>query len=337
VLAHLLLAVGTLAATDRLPDWAHYAAYLRSFLLGGRAGLISYGFARWSPGLAVGAAVLASAAALLLLPRRSPAIVRGEPRLFVALAGVTAYEVALLSYVDNRSSTYLLPYVTLPLVLGVALWLTLLWRWRSDGAETPGRERRAGLVFAVAVAVVLISAAWPAIGGNFSESALAHAYPGGGLRAAVRRLWHPPPIDPRAPVGVRLIDRYVPGRRALIILPTVPDLAVEILMRSGRTSPMFIGDPIDDGFVPSVWLPKLRPEVAALRPGTRLLINGDTLRVLTDLRAHPGVDPTRTPLDFGDQEDEWLLLAIDRRFRIEPIARARDGLMIAQLTPRAAS
>jgi hypothetical protein len=331
VIAHVLLALITLLGTGALPDWGQYLAYIRSFLLGGQAGAISYGFARWSPGLAVGAATLFSAAALLLLVRRAPGIARREPVTLIALAGSTAYAIALLSYTDNRASTYLLPYVTLPLLLAATLWLSLLLRRRSECSE---RVRRGALAFTAAVSVLVISAAWPSVGGNFSETALAHAYPGGGLGAALNRLWHPPPIDPRAPEGERLLARYIPGRRALILLPTVPDLAVEILMRSRRASPMFIADPVDDSLVSSVWIPKLTAEVARLRPGTRLLINADTLTVLAALRAHPSIDPAAHPVDGGDQEDEWLLRAIDRRFALRPVYRDRDGLIVAALAPR---
>jgi hypothetical protein len=332
VIAHVLLALATLVGSGQLPDWGQYLAYIRSFLLGGRAGIISFGFADWSPGLAVGAAALASAAAVVLLVRRAPGVARRDPATLVALVGTTAYAIALLSYADNRSSTYLLPYVTLPLLIAAALWLALLLRQR----ECPQPIQRGGLAFALAVAVLLTTAAWTPISGNFSETALAHAYPGGGLGAALHRLWHPPAIDPRAPEGERLLHRFIPGPRALILLPTVPDLAVEILMRSGRTSPLFIADPIDDGLVPSVWLPKLRVQVARLRAGQRLLIDRSALKVLADLRAHPAVDPTRNPIDLGDQEDEWLLRAIDERCVIRPIYRDPGGLIVAQLAPRGA-
>lgn len=330
VLAHLLLVLITLAVTGSVPDWGQYIAYLRSFLLGGRAGVISFPFAPWSPGLAVGAAALASALALVLLIWRAPQAAARDLVRLVGLAGLTAYLIALLSYADNRSATYLLPYISLPLVLLLALWLSVV----QSAPAARGPASRGALALAMAAAVLLISSAWPAIHGNFEQSALAHAYPGGGLRAAVHRLWNPPAIDPRAPEGVRLLDRYIPGRRALILLPTVPDLSVEILMRSQRTSSMFIADPIDDGFVPSVWLPKLRAQVSRLRAGQRLLLDTDSLRVLRDLRAHPDVDPTRNPLDEGDQEDEWLLRAIDRRFLIRPLFRDSDGLIVARLASR---
>ena len=108
----------------------------------------------------------------------------------------------------------------------------------------------------------------------------------------MHRLLHPPPIDPRAPVGVRLLDRYVPGHRALIVLPVDPDLGVEILMRGGRTNSMFIGDPVDDSLVPSLWMQQAHaPRSPGLRAGQRLLIDEGTLLVLRGLCA-----PTRTSI-----------------------------------------
>ena len=331
VLAHLLLAAITLAGTGHLPAWGQYLTYIHSFLLGGQAGAISYGFSRWSPGLAVGAAAFASAAALVLLVRRAPQIARREPIALVALAGTTAYEIALLSYVDNRSSTYLLAYVALPLVIAGAIWLALALR---PGGDLTNVVRHGGLAVAISVAVVVIASAWPSIDRNFSESALAHAYPGGGLRAAVHRLWHPPPIDPRAPEGVRLLNRYAPGRKALIVLPLAPDLGIEILMRGHRTNSMFIADPVDDSLVPSLWMAKLTAQVQRLQAGQRLLIDRDALTVLDGLRAHPNIDPAKHPIDGGNQEVEWLLREIDRRFRLRPVYRDPDGLIVAELVPR---
>jgi hypothetical protein len=330
VTAHVVLALITLAITGELPDWGQYLTYIHSFLLGGQAGAITYGFPRWPPGLAVDAAAFASAAALVLLARRVPSVARREPVVTVALAGSTAYTIALMSYTDNRSLTYLLVYVSLPLLMAAVLWLVLILRAPESGIAV----RRAAGAFSVAVTVLMISAAWPLIGGNFSQSALAHAYPGGGLSADLHRLAHPPAIDPRAPVAVRLLNRYVPGHRALIVLPVDPDLGVEILMRGDRTNSMFIGDPVDDSLVPSLWMQKLTTEVARLRAGQRLLIDEGTLRVLAGLRAHPNIDPAAHPIDGGDQELEWLARQIDRRFAIKPIARARDGLIVAELQPR---
>jgi hypothetical protein len=327
VIVQAALAVGTLAGTGHLPAWGQYLSYAHAVLLGG-AGQISYGFARWPPGLAVGAGALASAAAIVLLARRRPALARREPAMLIALAGATAYEIAVLSYADNRSSTYLLPYIALPLVMCGVLWLALLLR-RGEV-----RPRRGGVAFALAVAVLLVSVAWPHVGGRFSRSALAHAYPGGGLRAAIHRLWHPPPIDPRAPEGERLLKRYMPGKRVLIVLPTVPDLGTEILMRSRKANAMFLGDPKADTLVPAVWLPRVRRSLAQLRPGTRLLTNGRALDVLATLRANPSIDPLKHNVASGVGELEWILLQIDRRFALRPVYRDPDGLIVAELSVR---
>ena len=114
----------------------------------------------------------------------------------------------------------------------------------------------------------------------------------------------------------------------------VPDLGVEILMRGGRANSLFIGDPVDDSLVPSLWMAKLTAEVRRLAPGERLLIDRDALTVLGGLRAHPRVDPQDHPIDGGNQQLEWLLRQLDRRFLLRPIYRDRDGLIVAELAPR---
>jgi hypothetical protein len=270
---------------------------------------------------------------VVLLLRQAPHLARRRPVLLIALAGLSGYQIALLSYADNRSSTYLLPYVTLPLLLAGALWLSLLLAGEREGSAL---YRRIGLALAIAVATLLISAGWPVANRNFTQSALAHAYPGGGLRAALHRLSHPAPIDPRAPEAQALLDRYIAGRHALIVLPVYPDLTIETLMRSGRSSPLYIGDPVDDSLVPSDWKAKLSAQVAQLRPGQRLLVDTTALDILNGLRAHPGIDPLLHPIEGGDQEDEWLLTQIGRRFDLRPVARGAYGLIVAELVPRSA-
>jgi hypothetical protein len=329
VCAHLILAVATLAVTGHLPDWGQYLAYINALLLGGREGSITFGFERWSPALAVGAAWLASAAAIVLLVRRRPEIVARERTTLIALTGMTAYALAMFSYTDNRSSTYLLPYVALPVLLIGALWLGLVLRHR------PGRAIGHGAVaFALAVAAVMVAAAWPSIGGHFSDSALAHSYPGGGLRSALHRLWHPPPLDPRAPEGERLLKRYVPGRRVVILLPTGVDLAIEILLRSGKANRLFLADANQDTFVPSVWMSKVSRGVAGLRAGDRVLTDRPALSLVATLHAHPAIDPLQHPVGVGNPELEWILGQIGRRFRLRPIHRGQAGFVVAELVRR---
>jgi len=326
--AHLLLAGATLAATGRLPDWTQYLAYLQALLLGGHEGSITYGFSPWSPGLVVAAAELASAAAVVLLVARAPALARRRPTLLTALTGSTAYAIACFSYIDNRSSTYLLLYTSLPLLMGTVLWLHLLL------GEASPRVRVGGLAFALCVAVLMLAAAWPEVDARLSRSALAHAYPGGGLTGALHRLWHPPPIDPRAPEGQRLLARYVPGRRALILLPSSPDLAIEIGLRARRASPLFIGDPSQDGFVPSVWLPKITGEIARLRPGRRALLDETALGHVRILRNHPAGYVLDHPFPGSSAQLDWVLHRLDERFRLRPVHADRQGFVVVTLESR---
>ncbi|MFL5822922.1 MAG: hypothetical protein ACJ764_05710 [Solirubrobacteraceae bacterium] len=330
VCAHLILAVATLAGSGHLPDWSLYTAYVHGLLLGGREGSVTYGFANWSPGLAMGLACLASAAALVLLIVRAPAVAARQRTVVLALAGSTAYAIASFSYSDNRSSTYLLLYVALPVLLAATLWLWLMLGSRDISA---GR-RRAGLAVAVSIAVLMLSAAWSTIGTNFSQSALAHAYPGGGLSSALNRLWHAPPIDPRAPAVVRVLDRDMPQKRVLVLLPAAPDLAMEALMRSRRGFSLFLGDPAEDIWIPSIWMPRINREVEALRPGTRVLMDRTALQVTARLRAFPADYSLIHPLARGNPEIEWILHRLDRTFRFVPIDHGPDGLVVVRLMPR---
>jgi hypothetical protein len=328
--AQLGFAIATVAGSGQLPHWDQYLAYLREFLFGGTAGSITYGFSNWSPGLAVDAVALLSAAGIILLPLRRPDVARANRTSVVALAGTTAYSIALLSYTDNRSSTYLLAYVALPLMLAGALWLALLV---SGQGATALSWRRSGLAGTGAVAALMVSAAWPALGNHFQRTALARAYPDGGLSSALDRLWNLPPIDPRARAGIRLLDRYMPGRRSVILFPTLPDLGTEILIRSQRANLLPIGDPKADGLVPSVWIPRMRKALPGITNGQLILTDRIAFRVLSDLR-HPSVNLARGAIDGGGIEVEWILHQLDRRFRIRPLHAGPDGLVVARLVAR---
>jgi hypothetical protein len=331
--AHLILALATLAATGHLPDWSQYLVYVHGLLLGGKEGAVTYGFADWSPGLAVAAACLASAAALLLLMIRTPARARAQPALLLALAGSTAYAVASFSYTDNRSNTYLFPYVSFPVLLAGALWLALL----LGRADLSLARRRACLAGALSIAVLMLAAAWPTIGDHFSESALARAYPSGGLSSALHRLWHPPPIDPRAPVVERLLDRYIPAKKVLVVLPDAPDLTLEALMRSRRALDLYLGDPAEDMWNPSIWIPRISRQIDSLRPGARVLVDTFGLAMALRLRGHPDSYALDHPVKGGSPELEWIIHRLDQRDRIVPIHRGPGQFIVATLVPRGAA
>ncbi len=133
--------------SGHLPDWGQYLAYLQAFLFG-RLGDLTYDYARWSPGLAVGAAYLSSACVIAVLVTRRPGLVRRERIAMLALVGMTAYGVAIYSYFNNRSTANTLINVALPgLILG-GMWLGLLLRSKPDTSDA---ARRGGLGFALAV------------------------------------------------------------------------------------------------------------------------------------------------------------------------------------------
>ena len=329
VVAHALFAAATLAFTGRLPDWGEYLTYLSAFLFG-EIGELTYDVARWTPGLAVGAGYLASAALAELARRRGPLVERERPAL-IAITGVTSYGIALLSYYVDRSQDHILIHVALPVLLAGALWLGLLLR--SEAAV--GRAARtAGLAFSLAVAVLVVAVAWSSVGARFPRSALAHAAPGGSsLRGALERLWHPPALAPAAPAGQQALARYMPGERESLLMVS-PEVGIEILIRSGRADRLFLGDPWEASFVAAEELPGLRAAVDSLRQGQRMLLDERARQVLATLRAQPSRDTLAHPLPLLAPLQQWALQRIDRRFRLRPVARAPHGFTVVALSPR---
>ncbi len=333
VAAHLIFAAATLAFAGQLPDWGQYFAYLHVLLVGKLAD-ITYDFSPWSPGLPVGAAYAASAAAFVLVVGRSREIVERERTSLTALAGITAYGIALFTYFVNRSADDILPYVSFPAILAGTLWLSLLLR----GALVESRSvRLGGLAFALSLAVLLLSTAWSSIGERFPQTALAHALPGdGSLGGAMTRLWHPPPIDPRAPQGEYLLDRYMPGERRVPILVS-SDLGTEILMRSGRANELPFGDPVEDFFVGSPHPPAIHRAVAELESGDRLLMQGSGLQILAALKRQPSRDLLTNPVSVPDTltlEQEEILIRIGERFKLRVIHQDRQRFVVVTLEPR---
>jgi hypothetical protein len=128
-----------------------------------------------------------------------------------------------------------------------------------------------------------------------------------------------------------LIARYMPGQlRSLILFPQSPDLAVEILMRSGRANRLPLGDSVEEGFVPMARVPALRQAIAELRPGERLLTDRKGLRAFAKLKADPAIDPLAKPV-YQYRLDEWILQRIGERFRLRPIAEGRAQLIVVEL------
>lgn len=329
VAAQLIFIATTLAVTGQVPDYGWYLGFLHAFLLGSLA-QITYDFTPWSPGLPVGVAYAASAAGFVLLLRRRRDVVERERVTLVAICGTTAYGIALYSYFVDRSPDHVLPYVSLPIVLAGTLWLSLLLR---HGMVESRSVRLGGLAFALSVAALLFSVAWSSVGARLGQSALARSLPGGqSLQGSLHGLWHPPPLDPSAPEGELLLDRYMPGVRRVTIVVS-PDLATEILIRSGRSNQLAFSDPLEDSFVGSRSLPALQRTIAELRPGDRLLIQQTGLRAFAILDAQPSRDVLLHPVpDSGlIPMQEWVLQQIAKRFELRVIQRDQQGFVVVAL------
>jgi hypothetical protein len=332
VCVQLLFAAATLAGAGELPDWGQYFAFLDAFLFG-HLGDLTYDFVRWSPALAVGAGYIASAAALVLLTGRRRDLAVGDRTTLVAIAGTTAYGIFQFSYFVDRSAPHVLPYVCLPLLLAGTLWLALLLRRRAELAPA---VVPAALAISSALAVLLVAGAWDSASARVGRTALAHVVPGGdGPVEAVDRLVHFPALTPAALAGERMLDRYLPGERLSVVLAQ-PDLATEMLMRSGRANELPLGDAWEDSFVAEERAPALREAVAALRPGRRILLDRGMALVLAAVRADPTLDPLR-PLVPGSPAASLqvvALKALNERFRLVTVRRSHGGWVVLALERR---
>jgi hypothetical protein len=293
-------------------------------------GSLTYDFVRWSPGLAVGAGYMASAAALVLLVLRRPELAREHGLTLLAVAGTTGYGIALLNYFVDRSAPHVLPYVSMPLLLAGALWLALVLRLRTG---LPAGAVRGAVAFACGVAVLLVSVGWSTAGSRLEDSALVHLVPGGASTAdALDRLAHFPPVNPDSVAGERALERLLPGESSSILLVD-PDIGVETLMRSGRSNRLPIADAREDSFVPKDRTSVLSDAVAGLRPRERVLVDQGMLAALAAVRS--GADPLAgSPLgEPSAPVQRFALEELDERFRLRPAGRA-GGFAVLELEPR---
>ena len=333
IAAHAVFAVATLVAFGQLPEWDRYVSTLREFLTG-TVGELTYDFEPWSPALPVGALYVVSVAGIVLLVRRRRDLAELHRLELVALTGTTAWGIALFSYFVNRSAEHILPYICLPAVMVGVLWLNLLL---NASPPPSARTRLTSMATAGATAAVILAAAWPHAGNGFSESALAHAAPGGdSLPDALTRLWENPVLRPGAPEGVRLLDEEMPGESASLIV-TDADLGVEILARAERSSELPFGDPWEDSLVPDQHYEALGASVDGLEPGRLMLIDEPALEIfesyLRDPDPEPPVAESIVPTGISALQ-QWVLQRIGERFELRTVASGESGLSVVELTPR---
>jgi hypothetical protein len=339
VAAHLIFALVILAVAGALPDWSFYLSTLREFLTG-RIGDLTYDFSPWSPGLALGAVYVASAAVALLVISRRRELALRERTATILLVGSTAYGVALLSYLVSRSYDHIVPYVSLPAFMAVMIAIGLLGR-----AAGPGSSRVA-LTLALGTAALMISLAWSSVDLRFSQSALAHVLPGGtSTRDALARLRDMPELWPGAHQAEALLDRYWAGSQQSLVI-TEPDLGIEALAQTGRRNLLPLSNPVESSFVAGQNFDRLNDALAEVEPGELMLTDQNALRTFKRLQRHPDQRLRQdSGLNLLNSETQWVgpgglaflqIYALGRlgeRFETRIVARAADGLFVSKLVP----
>ncbi len=324
LIVQLAFAVATLAGAGELPDWGKYLTTLREFLTGG-VGDLTYDFSPWSAGLAVGATYAGSALAIVMVVWREPEMTRANRVALLVLSGTTGYGIALFSYLVNRSADHIVPYISLPAVMVVVLWLSILLRDRR--LSRIGRGLAVGSV--TAAAALLVALAWSNVGLRFSQSALAYLPPGGrSFRGAIDGLSHGPEISPGVADATRMLHTYMAGEHESVVL-TSADLSVEALMRTHRINQIPLSDPWEDSLVPDLHTGAVDSAVADLRSGRRILIDPASHTLLRT----PTTSTDRFSVPIAPLE-ALALQKIAQRFRLERVAIAPSGVEVVELRPR---
>lgn len=329
VVALIVFAVATLVWGGALPDWGLYLTYLRDFLAGD-VGDLTYDVPDWSPGLTVGFAYLVAAIALAVTAIRKPDWLRARPVAAVALAGLAGYGILLYSYFDNRSLPHVIPYISLPLVLSVALWL---WLVINDRA-VPRRAATAALGLVMAVAALSVSSVMPNAADRAGTSMLAYALPGeNSLSDGFERLWNPPELKAGATDGAALLDRYMPGQEASPVL-TVPDLDNNILTLAGRANSLAITDAKEQSWVEGPHLEPVAEAVDGLEPGDLMLIDTSALAAYRKLAFDPQADREELAAETTLADIQLIALRdISEQYRLRPVAR-EGSLLVVELLSR---
>ena len=330
VIVHVAFALFTLAGSGSLPDWGLYLTYLREFL-SGSVGDLTYDYLAWSPALLIGLVYVLSGLLLGLLAFRRRDWFLANRLAMVAIGGLTTYGIAQYSYFANRSLSTILPFICLPAVLLLAIWLDRLLREE----QIPGSTRRAALGAALGLVSVSVAVAWPVAHDRASDTALAWGLPGGeSLRGGLDRLGNMPPLVPGADEGQRLLEQYMPDEESSAVL-TIYDLDVNILVRAERDNSLGITDAKEGGWVPGPHRPVVEEATAELEAGDRMLIDQEGLSAFYRIRKDPSL--VEEPILPGLRISLIQSVALEElgsRFDLKPVAEGGYGLMVVELVPR---
>ncbi|SEH10264.1 hypothetical protein [Thermoleophilum album] len=285
-LGHLALVAYTIISAGELPRWSLYLAFLRAFLAGDLSEL-TYDFAKWSPGVALGAAYVAQATVLAVVARDARHALARDPSPYRALFALSTYGLGTFYYMVDRSLEHVIVYVAHPFVLSAAIWLELAARtsvWQA--------RRDLRLVTTIAVCVVsslAVAAAWPRVVDSAPRSLGGRLLGAGDLGRDVRLIRDFPPVDPSAGIGAVLLRRFFPETEQALVLGE-PVRTVETLLRAGKRNRLPLSFSISDSYVaqrPGSEIERLLQRyLADLRAGDRLMVDERGLSLLTAARHH---------------------------------------------------
>jgi len=272
---------------------------------------------------------LTSLICLAGLVARDHEILRARRPALIAIAATNGLGIASYTYWLGISLHVALFVMGLPVVVVIALWLSVAGDVR---ARAPGVLKLVALAAGLWFAATLAISGWQDTEAKWRRTALAHAVPGTGdedaLPDALSRLWNNPPSDPRSLLAQQLLDRHLPpGAPALVIME--PELTIETLVRSGRLNVLPISHPEQTNLVPKHVDPKVIATIDALRPNTLMLTQPAAWNT--------PVKPAASVVYVANGLVRVQRLALDRirsRFHLQVIDQLPAGLAIVRLRPR---
>ena len=302
-------------------DWGPYLDMVSAY----SNGLSQMPIIFFSPGPLMAAEFFLSAVALLLIARDRAWVLPGP--VATALAGYTGFAIASFTYYLGRSHPNNLLNLAIPPVVIGFLWLYVILGPRRE-APLPNWRRVAAAALLV-VGATVATTSWNRVAPKWPTTAIAKVVPLAGqagspsLPASVQALWRNPVMDPRAPEGVQLLKRYLPGQERSLVLME-PDITTEILVSAQRGNVLPISHAPMDEIGPGS-AERSRQAALAIKPGTRMLF------------APPLPAESKSPLGGEADYTEPQLAAYDvlrQRFRFRTVAKSASGFSVVELQPR---
>lgn len=289
LVVHAVFAVVTRVAAGAWPDWSTYVDYVRVYATGDFGSLL---IAPFSPGLAIGLMLLASAVAVVVLAMRDEALAPIVREWLPVLAALTALGVVTYTYFLGRSAPGVEPKIAVSMIVLAGIWTDL-----AIGVSRP-RVRGPGFALTAAVcltAALVVHSAWPAFKDGWRRTALAalvgkslivapsdpsllagQVFPAT-LQGRIKLLRASPVASDHAQMigAEELIRRYGAGGHPLAVL-LGPEITTEALVRRHRANALPIASPTEDALLPSAY-ERISAAAGRLPSGTVLITDQNAL------------------------------------------------------------